>query len=311
MYTIGILTKEPVWEEKLCGFSRTADFRISGSFYEDNPEAMVLSEVFQDSDLLWIPTLEEGVLECAVQAVKLSRHVLFGFPVSVFPDIACELVELASEARVQVQVGHHENYNPAFLSMKDKVQQAQYINLEHHVGLCEDNYSSSLFNALIGDIEMCISLVPDSLKKFQSHAAYVCDNSAPVLNVRLEFNNGSAASLRIDPFKKDRNTKITVFQRHNIFNVDLQTGHAGVETFNPDESGIHGTVNGIWPSKDFPDVTLEDGDPELLTWECLSFIQSLNNDLPCLSSLEQGCEALKIARSVFDRVSIASDLTCI
>lgn len=311
MYSIGILAKEPLWEEKLSGFSKTADFRISGSFYVEDPEAMVLSEVFQDSDLLWIPTLEQGVLKCAIQAVKLSHHVLFGFPASCFPDVACELVELANEARVRVQVGHHENYNPAFRSMKDQVEQAQYIDLEHHVGHCGSEYGNSLFHALMTDVEMCISLVPDSLKKFQTHAAHICDDSAPVLSVRLEFNNGSAASLRLDPFKKDRNTKITVFQRHNIYSVDLQKGHAGVESFRKNGTEVHSTANELWPTDDFPDITLEEGDPELITWECLSFIHSLNNNLPCLSSLEQGCEAIKIARSVFDRVSINTDWSCI
>ena len=307
MYSIGILTKEPIWGEKLSGFVNSIDFRIAGSFYEDNSVAMVVSEVFLDSDLIWIPTMEAGVLECAIQAVKLSRHVLFGFPVSRFPDEACELVELANEARVQVQVGHHEHYNPAFRSMKKEVHQPQYIDLQHHIGFSQGDYSHTLFHALLTDIEMCISLVPDSLKKFQSHAAYICDGSPPILNVRMEFNNGAAASLRIDPFNTGNGIKMAVFQRQSIFSADLQGGTVRVETFPKPGCTDQTTISTIWPSEGFPVVSLGENDPEFITLECLSFIQSITNNILCVSSLEQGCEALKIARNIFDRISITVD----
>lgn len=306
MYNIGILTKESVWEEKLSGFSRDSDFRISGSFSVASPELMESSEVFINSDVIWIPAPGPGYIDCAIQAVKLSRHVLFGFSVSEFPDMACSLVELANESRVQVQVGHHEHYNPAYRTMKQQINQVQFIDLHHHLGCCGDDYGHALFHSLLLDIDMIISLVPDSLKKKQSHFTHVCEDSPPIIHVRLEFHNGTVANLEINPFTTDRNTSMAVYQHQNILRVDMQKATATIESFSGPGSSGPGSQTRIWPLNGFPALKVEDDDPEFLTGECLSFIHNLRNKQSPVSSLEQGCEALKITRSIFCNIPIAT-----
>lgn len=307
MYTIGILTKEPLWEEKLAAYCGDVGFRISGSFWLDKPDSMAMSNVFQDSDLIWIPTLEEGLIDCAIQAVRLSRHVLFGFPISKFPDEACTIVELAKEARVQVQVGHHEHYNPAFRSISKLVHQPQYIDFKHNIGVSAKDYEETLFHGLLTDIEMCISLVPDSLKKFQSHSVCIKEGSPPILNVRLEFNNGTAASLRLDPYASDRNIEMSVFQHQNILRAELHNGSANVERFKGLNNTGPGVMEKLWPLNGSAVPEVDEDDPGFLTQECLSFIIGLNNGIPSISSLDQGCEALKIARNIFSKISLRTD----
>lgn len=291
---------------KTIRFFQDSNFRISGSFSETAPELLSSSRVFMDSDVIWIPLPDAGFVDCAIQAVKLSRHVLFGFPVSNFPDQACMLVELAKESRVQVQVGHHDHYNPAFRSMGKLVQQAQFIDFQHNIGPCGENYGPELFHSLLSDIDMCISLVPDGLKKNQSHTTYIREDTPPVINVRLEFHNGTVANLNVDPFKPDRGKKITVFQRQNILRVDFQTGTATIESFmRPGISGP-GSINKIWPLNGFPALEVDEDDPDFITGECLSFLHSLRNNQSPVSSLEQSCEALKITRNIFSKISITT-----
>jgi len=306
MYAIGILSNDSIWEEKLSGFSQDSNFRISGSFSDLAPELLANSKVFIDSDVIWIPAPGEGYIECAIQAVKLSRHVLFGFPISAFPDQACTLVDLARESRVQVQVGHHEHYNPAYRSMMKMVLQPQFIDLQHNLGPCGDDYGHALFHSLLSDIDMCISLVSDGLKKTQSHTTFIREDTPPVINVRLEFNNGTVSNLSVNPFTPDRGIKISVFQRQKILRVNLQEGTATIEKFN--RSGISGpgSIQKIWPLNNFPALEIDEDDPEFITGECLSFLHNLRNNQSPVSSLEQGCEALKIARSIFSKMAINS-----
>lgn len=306
MYSIGILAQDSIWEEKLSSFSQDTDFRISGSFSESIPELMAASEIFADSDIIWIPLPGPGFIECAIQAVKLSRHVLFGFPISNFPDHACMLLELAKESRVQVQVGHHEHYNPAFRSFSSSVRQPQYIEMRHNIGFCGDGYKQILFHSLLSDIDVCISLVPDVLKKFQSHTTYINEYMPPVIHVRLEFHNGTVASLCVNPFTSDVSIKMSVLQRQNILRVDLHKGTATIESFSNSEMAGSGTINTIWPLNGFPALRVDENDPEFITGECLSFLHGLRNNLPSVSSLEQGCEALKITRNIFSKISIAT-----
>jgi len=304
MYGIGILTNDSVWEEKLSGFSQDSNFRITGSFSETSPELLPSSPVFMESDVIWIPAPGPGYVSCAIQAVKLSRHVLFGFPVSNFPDEACQLVDLASESRVHVQVGHHDHYNPAFRSMNKMVQQPQFVDLQHHLGPCGDDFGHALFHSLLSDIDMCISIVPGGIKKVQSHFTIIREDTPPIINVRLEFHNGAVANVVVDPFTPDRSISLAVYQRQNILRVDLQSGTASVESFKRPGISGPGSMRQLWPLNGFPALEVDEDDPEFITGECLSFLHNLRNDKSPVSSLDQGCEALKITRNIFSKISI-------
>lgn len=304
MYTIGILTKDPVWEEKLATFAESSNFSISGSFWTNAADGPEYGRVFELSDIIWIPEWSEGNLEIAVKAIKQSKHVLFGFPLSRFPDDACALVELAKESRVKIQVGHHEHFNPAFRTVYEMTSQVQFIELRHNIGLCGDDYIHKLFHALITDIDLCLSLVPDSLKKFQSHATYIYDTTPPIINIRLGFNNGTVANLRIDPYTSGNSIKMSVFQKAMILRADLLNGTASVENFRNGGLTGPGELTSLLPLEHMAGFRFDENDPDLKTSECLHFMDCLNRDLSPVSSLEKGCEALKIARDIFGKVSV-------
>jgi len=306
MLTAGIFSGKPLWEEKLKSFSGDSSFVISGTFNVTGSEDISSSGVFSNSDIIWIPEYSDKAYDCAVSAVKVSKHIVFGFPLSLLPDGSCSLVHLASEARVQVQVGHHDHYNPAFRALRSFVRQPQFIDLDHSVVLRGGDLQAELFNALLADIDLCISLVPDPLKKFQYHTTHICEGAPPIINLRIEFNNGTAAGICLNPFSTDRGMKVEVYQKGNILRLDLEKATADIESFNRPGISGPGYVKKIWPRNNFPAPSPDINDPGFLTGEFLSFINNLNNDRPPLSSLEQGCEALKICSNIFSKISVLS-----
>jgi predicted dehydrogenase len=304
MLSLGIYSDRPLWEEKLSGFSTDGIFHVAGTFSPTDRDDISSSPVFSRSDIIWIPEYSDLAFECAVRAVKVSKHVLFGFPLCRLPEDACSLFHLANEARVQIQVGHHDHYNPAFRALRSFVRQPQYIDLNHSIGICGEDFADTLFHALLADIDLCISLVPDSLKKFQSHTSYIIEGAPPVINVRIEFNNGTAAGIRLDPFTPGRGIRIAVFQRGNILKLDLEKGTADIESFNRPGISGPGSIRRIWPQNNYPAPVVSVDDPEYITLECLSFINNLSNDRPPVSGLEQGCEALKICKNIFSKIPV-------
>lgn len=305
MYAIGILTKHPFWAEKLSGFLMDSSFRISGTIPEASEESVYSSRVFMDSDVIWIPSPLPGYIDFAIQAVKLSRHVVFGFPISSFPEESCLLVELACESGVQVQVGHHEHYMPAFRAMEKLVSQPQFIDLHHHLGACRPGGRYDFFNSILIDIGLIISLVPDVLKKVQSHSTCIQHTSPPLIHVRLEFHNGTVANLSVDPYTDDISRVITVFQHQAVLRVDMNSGISTQERFPESGKTGSGTISRIWPVNGSGPLLSDEKDPEFITGECLSFLHNLLNGLKPVSSLEQGCEALKITRNLFAKNSLA------
>ena len=62
------------------------------------------------------PTVQH--FECASKAIKNCKHVFIEKPLTTTLHEARNLIELAKEANVKVQVGHVERFNPAFIAAK-------------------------------------------------------------------------------------------------------------------------------------------------------------------------------------------------
>ena len=64
-------------------------------------------------DVVDIVTPTISHFECAAKALKKCRHVFIEKPIVTTLDEARELIKIAAEANVKVQVGHVERFNPA------------------------------------------------------------------------------------------------------------------------------------------------------------------------------------------------------
>ena len=71
------------------------------------------------------PTLSH--FDCAVLALRQLRHVFIEKPLTNTLEEARALMKIANEARVKVQVGHVERFNPAFISARPFVKQPMFI----------------------------------------------------------------------------------------------------------------------------------------------------------------------------------------
>ena len=63
------------------------------------------------------PTLSH--YECAKKAMEKGKHVFIEKPITNTLEEAEQLVALAAQHRVKVQIGHVERFNPAILALKD------------------------------------------------------------------------------------------------------------------------------------------------------------------------------------------------
>jgi len=75
-----------------------------------------LDELVDAVDMVDIVTPTISHFECASKSLKKFRHVFLEKPIVTTLDEARELIKIAEEANVKVQVGHVERFNPAFLA---------------------------------------------------------------------------------------------------------------------------------------------------------------------------------------------------
>ena len=302
MLSVGILADNPVWEEYLTAFSQDAPFRITGSFQHWQPEYPGGIENLSEADVIWIPQKTNESIGAAIQSLRESRHVLLGFPVVDFQREASHMVQLAREAHVEVQVGHHDRYHPAFRSVQDILVKPQYIRLNHQTQITESNNAEQLFmENLLHDVDAILALISEPIKKVQAHLSHTSVPFGRVLNVRLEFHNATVATICLSNLDLGSERQLEIIGQDCLYTIDLMRGTSQVRQFGSDNPPI----TKLWPVNGLLGINSGLVDKETLTRECVSFFYQKHNKLKTLASIEEGYEALQITNTIYQKIGMA------
>jgi predicted dehydrogenase len=80
-------------------------------------------ELINEVDVIDIVTPTLSHFDNAYSALRKFKHVFIEKPIVTTPHQALELIQIAEEANVKVQVGHVERFNPAFVAASPFIEQ--------------------------------------------------------------------------------------------------------------------------------------------------------------------------------------------
>ena len=155
-------------------------------------------------------------------AIKKCRHVFVEKPLANTMNEARQLVTLAKESGIKLQVGHVERFNPAFLAVKDLDLNPMFIEVHR---LAEFNQRgtevSVILDLMIHDIDIILSLVNSDVKNISASGVGVMTETPDIANVRIEFNNGCVANLTSSRISMKKMRKIRLFQKDAYIGIDF------------------------------------------------------------------------------------------
>jgi predicted dehydrogenase len=99
--------------------------KVSAEF--DIPSYTSIDDLIDKVDVIDIVTPTLSHFDSAHKALKKFRHVFIEKPVVATPQEALELMHIADEANVKVQVGHVERFNPAFIAATPYIDNPLFI----------------------------------------------------------------------------------------------------------------------------------------------------------------------------------------
>lgn len=181
-----------------------------------------IEELIDAVDVVDIVTPTISHYDCAKKALKESKHVFIEKPLTTSLKEAEELIELASEANVKVQVGHVERFNPAFLTIQDAFDNPMFIETHR---LAQFNPRGTdvpvVLDLMIHDIDIVLSVVKSNIKKISASGVAVVSDTPDIANARLEFDNGCVANLTASRISMKNMRKSRFFQRDAYISVDF------------------------------------------------------------------------------------------
>lgn len=160
--------------------------------------------------------------ELCEKAIKKGKHVFVEKPLANTMDEAHQLVKLAAESGIKVQVGHVERFNPAFLAVKDMTLNPMFIEV-HRLAQFNPRGTevSVILDLMIHDIDIILSIVKSDVKSISASGVAVMTDTPDIANVRIEFHNGCVANLTSSRISMKKMRKIRLFQKDSYIGIDF------------------------------------------------------------------------------------------
>src|SRR5436853_2497900 len=137
-------------------------------------------------------------------------------------DEAHQLVNLAQESDIKLQVGHVERFNPAFLAIRQLELHPMFIEV-HRLAQFNPRGTevSVILDLMIHDIDIILSLVKSDVKQISASGVAVMTDTPDIANVRIEFHNGCVANLTSSRISMKKMRKIRLFQKDAYIGIDF------------------------------------------------------------------------------------------
>lgn len=276
----------------------------------DSPAALI--EAVDAVDVV-TPTLSH--FEVASAAIKRSRHVFIEKPLANTVEEGEELMALATEANVKVQVGHVERFNPAFIAAQPYIGTPMFIET-HRLAQFNPRGTdvSVVLDLMIHDIDVVLSLVKSQVKKISTSGVSVVSDTPDIANARLEFDNGCVANLTASRISMKNMRKSRFFQRDAYISVDFLKKSAEVVRLRnvegtPDPLAV--TID-LGPGKGSKQIFFENpmvAETNAIREELKSFVRAIHENTRPVVDISDGLHALEVAHKIADKLKASSAIT--
>ena len=270
-------------------------------------------ELIDSVDVVDIVTPTLAHYECAVKALKKFKHIFIEKPITNTVQEAKELIELAKEANVKVQIGHVERFNPAFLSAKPYFDQPMFIETHR---LAQFNPRGTdvpvVLDLMIHDIDIVLSVVNSNIKKINASGVAVVSDTPDIANARIEFDNGCVANLTASRISLKQMRKSRFFQKDAYISVDFlekTTEIIRLKNVDGDTDPLSMTIDLGDKGKKmifFEKPSVQEINS--IEVELKLFNEAiLNNTIPVVT-IDDGYEALSVAYQIMEKLKLASNV---
>lgn len=302
-----------------------SEFELVGFFDPDKAKIKEVREEFgitpfpdmksliDQCDAIDIVTPTLSHFDCAQYSLRNQKHLFIEKPLTNTVEEAKKLLDLAHEAKVTVQVGHVERFNPAFIAAQPSFDKVMFVETHR---LAEYNPRgtdvSVVLDLMIHDIDIVLNVVGANLRKTSASGVAVISDTPDICNARLEFENGCVANLTASRISLKNMRRSRFFQKNAYITVDFMERKADVVKIqDPDPTNPFGVI--IKPGENKEPKQLVFDSPNIsesnaILEELRSFAHSINTREKPIVSAEDGFNAMSVAQQILDQLEFSNSI---
>jgi predicted dehydrogenase len=245
-------------------------------------------QILGKTDAVSVTTPTKLHFEVAKEFLKHGAHALVEKPFTPTLKEADELIKIAREKKLILQVGHIERFNSAFAATQKIITQPKFIECHRLSSFPNRSLDvGAVLDIMIHDIDIILGLVNSPVEKIESVGIHVLTKFEDIANARITFKNGCIANLTASRISDETMRKIRIFQPNAYISLDYKDAKAVV--YRKHLLNISKT-----------DLPIEKEQP--LQKELASFIECVRNNVEPLVSGEVARVALAVALEIQEQI---------
>ncbi|MCG2726336.1 MAG: Gfo/Idh/MocA family oxidoreductase [Elusimicrobia bacterium] len=252
------------------------------------------ADILPQTDAIVISTPTEYHAEIALAAMKKGIHCLVEKPITNSVEDAKKLLEAAEKAKVMLQVGHVERFNPAVVEALKHIKNPKFVTIER-LGPYDPRVSGIgvTLDLMIHDLDIVLTMINSPLETFDAVGASLLSEHDDISNVRLKFKSGCTVDITASRVTMEIARRMRVYQEENYISVDYASSL--IKIYEKKNSPIK-SLKDIAVS--FPKIVKKQPIQE----ELYHFIDCIENSKSPVPSGEKGLMALKLALDITDNL---------
>ena len=242
-----------------------------------------LEEARPDALSIVVPTSMH--FEVSKKAMERGVHLLIEKPVTASTDEAGELLRIASDRDLILQVGHIERFNSAVQYVRNMVNDPIYIQ-SRRMGPFSSRISDVgvILDLMIHDVDIILSIVNSEIEDISTMGRCVRTEHEDIASAQIKFKNGTIAHILVSRVseKRMRTLEITEPERYLLVNYETQdlTLHHCVQQ--PGRGLVEVVEHPVFPKR------------EPLKLELQDFVSCIREGREPLVGLRDGKRALEV-----------------
>lgn len=182
-----------------------------------------LADAKPDALSIVVPTSKH--LEVSRKAMEKGVHLLIEKPVTASTEEAEELLRIASDRNLILQVGHIERFNGAVQHVSELIEDPIFIQ-SRRMGPFSPRISDVgvVLDLMIHDVDIILSMVQSPIADISAMGRCVRTEHEDIASAQIQFQNGTIAHILVSRVseKRMRTLEITEPQRYLMVNYETQ-----------------------------------------------------------------------------------------
>ncbi len=187
-----------------------------------------LEEILPQVDAMIVATPSTTHAEVGRQVLSAGKHLLIEKPATTDGRSALELARLARAKGLVMQVGHVEQYNPAWQAATKRLFEVRsgaspaFVEAERTSGYTfRSTDVGATLDLMIHDLELVLSLIPSEVTRVSAFGFAQFGGFEDASFATLEFANGSIARLKASRIEQTPTRKMTIRTKSQALFVDF------------------------------------------------------------------------------------------